>query len=571
MRRVLLTSAALAAFTFVSNAVAQHNPVVLDSSTPPATEISTSPAVVALQEAAPPESLLLVTAQVQPVQSAEDFAVAEQLRNLIENKLAQYVQHQQDRAGVEAFYRKRNFSPLWVASGAASPRVQQAAQYLSGVAADGLDPADYPTPRFADNSPERLAVNELTMTNSVVSFVRHASIGRVAFSRVSGAVHFDRQAPDPADTLATFADSPDLRATLDSFQPQHAQYKALKAELPAHRSQGHDAAGSSASIIANMERWRWMPHDFGDAYVMVNVPDYTLKVMHQGKMAWSTRIVVGKPGSYATPIFTETMKYITVNPTWNVPPSIIRNEYLPALAQDPNALARSGLRIGRNADGSIRIYQPPGEANALGRIRFNFPNRFLVYQHDTPNKHLFEHSARAYSHGCMRVQNPDQYAEALLSISQPEERYTATRIRSQYGLGERTITFKRPIPVYVTYQTAFVDESGKLQSRPDIYGLDKSVIAQLDDNRRVANVSVARNRSASSKPVRAQLPITRRSASANSTGFTGNTVNYVDQPYRGRSNMGNYVDQPYRGRWGGTFAENWRGHSFAPTHRFRTW
>ena len=120
MRKVLLTSAALAAFTFVGNAVAQHNPVVLDSSTPPATEISTSPAVVALQEAAPPESLLLITAQAQPVQSAEDFAVAEHLRNLIENKLAQYVQHQQDRAGVEAFYRKRNFSPLWVASGAAS-------------------------------------------------------------------------------------------------------------------------------------------------------------------------------------------------------------------------------------------------------------------------------------------------------------------------------------------------------------------------------------------------------------------------------------------------------------------
>jgi len=558
MRKVLLTSAALAALTLAGNAVAQNNPIVLDSSTPPTTEISTSPAVVALQEAAPPESLLLITAQAQPVQSAEDFAVAEQLRNLIENKLAQYVQHQQDRAGVEAFYRKRNFSPLWVASGAASPRVQQAAQYLSGVAADGLDPADYPTPRFADNSPERLAVNELTMTNSVVSFVRHASIGRVAFSRVSGAVHFDRQAPDPADTLATFADSPDLRATLDSFQPQHAQYKALKAALPAQRSQGHDAAGSSASIIANMERWRWMPHDFGDAYVMVNVPDYTLKVMHQGKMAWSTRIVVGKPGSYATPIFTETMKYITVNPTWNVPPSIIRNEYLPALAQDPSALARSGLRIGRNADGSIRIYQPPGEANALGRIRFNFPNRFLVYQHDTPNKHLFEHSTRAYSHGCMRVQNPDQYAEALLSISQPEERYTATRIRSQYGLGERTITFKRPIPVYVTYQTAFVDESGKLQSRPDIYGLDKSITAQLDDNRRVANVPVARNRSASSRTVRAQqLPSTRRSASANSTGFTGN--------------MSNYVDQPYRGRWGGTYAENWRGHSYAPTPRFRTW
>ena len=167
-----------------------------------------------------------------------------------------------------------------------------------------------------------------------------------------------------------------------------------------------------------------MPHDLGDAYVMVNVPDFTLKVVQNGKTVWQTKIVVGKVGNQATPLLTETMKYITVNPTWNVPPSIINNEYLPALARDPNALARVGLKIGRNADGSIRIFQPPGERNALGRIRFNFPNRFLVYQHDTPDKKLFNHTVRAYSHGCMRVENPDKYAEVLLGISQPEERYT---------------------------------------------------------------------------------------------------------------------------------------------------
>src|SRR6185503_20132689 len=109
-----------------------------------------------------------------------------------------------------------------------------------------------------------------------------------------------------------------------------------------------------------------------------------LEVVKDGKPIWTTRIVVGKPGGHATPLLTETMKYITVNPTWNVPPSIIRNEYLPALARDPGALARIGLRISHNNDGSIRIYQPPGDRNALGRIRFNFPNRFLVYQHDTP-------------------------------------------------------------------------------------------------------------------------------------------------------------------------------------------
>ena len=204
------------------------------------------------------------------------------------------------------------------------------------------------------------------------------------------------------------------------------------------------------------------------------------------------------------------MKYITVNPTWNVPPSIIRNEYLPALARDPNALARVGLQVGRNPDGSIRIFQPPGERNALGRIRFNFPNRFLVYQHDTPDKKLFAHDARAYSHGCMRVQNPDEYAEVLLGVSQPEEKYTAARIRSMYGTSERTINFKRPIPVYITYQTAFADDAGKPQTRADIYGLDRDLLNILRGDRRNSDTPIARNYNSGSKPVMSSAAGTAR-------------------------------------------------------------
>ena len=155
-------------------------------------------------------------------------------------------------------------------------------------------------------------------------------------------------------------------------------------------------------IIANMERWRWMPHELGNTYVMVNIPDFSLRVMRDGKLVWQTKIVVGKP-TQATPITSAEMKFITVNPTWNVPPSIIQNEYLPALAADPGALDRIGLKVSQNADGTIRIWQPPGDRNALGRIRFNFPNKFLVYQHDTPDKNLFAHEKRAYSHGCRQI------------------------------------------------------------------------------------------------------------------------------------------------------------------------
>jgi murein L,D-transpeptidase YcbB/YkuD len=241
-------------------------------------------------------------------------------------------------------------------------------------------------------------------------------------------------------------------------------------------------------VIVNMERWRWLPRQLGapslgDAYVILNIPDYTLKVMRNGAPIWTTKVVTGQPGVHATPLLTETMKFITVNPTWNVPPSIIYNEYLPALQQDPTVLQRMGLRLEYGRDGGIHISQPPGEANALGRIRFNFPNKFLVYQHDTPDKYLFAKEERAFSHGCMRVQNPDQYAATLLNITMPNERYTPERIRSMFGHSEIDIKFPTPIPVNITYQTAFVDEAGKLQIRKDIYNRDAAMLALLRNSR----------------------------------------------------------------------------------------
>jgi len=238
------------------------------------------------------------------------------------------------------------------------------------------------------------------------------------------------------------------------------------------------------TVIVNMERWRWLPRDLGaptigDAYVILNIPDYTLKVMQNGGQLWTTRVVAGQPGIHATPLLTETMKFITVNPTWNVPPSIIYNEYLPALQQDPSVLDRMGLKLEHNRDGSIHISQPPGERNALGRIRFNFPNKFLVYQHDTPDKNLFAREDRAFSHGCMRVQNPDQYASVLLNITEPNAHYTPEKIRSMYGSSEIDLKFPTPIPVNITYQTAFVDDDGNLQFRKDVYGRDANMLSLL--------------------------------------------------------------------------------------------
>jgi L,D-transpeptidase YcbB len=236
------------------------------------------------------------------------------------------------------------------------------------------------------------------------------------------------------------------------------------------------------TVISNMERWRWYPRDLGNAYVIVNLPDFSLHVTHNGAQVWSTRIVIGKT-EMPTPLLSETMKYITINPTWNVPPSIVQNEYLPALQQDPTVLERMGLKLVYNRDGSVHIYQPPGEANALGRIRFNFPNRFLVYQHDTPDKHMFAHDMRAYSHGCMRVQDPAKYAEILLNIARPNENWTADKIKRMFGTGEQDIQLPAQIWVLLTYQNAFVDDAGKLQIRRDIYNVDSRTLAAIKTER----------------------------------------------------------------------------------------
>jgi murein L,D-transpeptidase YcbB/YkuD len=246
-----------------------------------------------------------------------------------------------------------------------------------------------------------------------------------------------------------------------------------------------------------------MPRDLGKIHVVVNIPDYRLTLYKDDKVYWSTKIVVGKP-NLPTPLISAEMKFITVNPTWNVPPSIIEKEYLPALQEDPMALERIGLKLEQAPDGTIRVWQPPGAANALGRIRFNFPNKFLVYQHDTPDKYLFAKDKRAYSHGCMRVENPLLYGEKLLSLVLPQEHYTQARLEKMFGGSEININFpaNKYIPVHLTYQTAFVDESGKLQLREDVYGRDARMTAILKGERKVADIPVERPKENSSKPVR---------------------------------------------------------------------
>ncbi len=227
-------------------------------------------------------------------------------------------------------------------------------------------------------------------------------------------------------------------------------------------------------LVAQMERWRWLPADLGKRHIIVNVPEYRVRVMQDGAEIYAARVIVGKPET-ATPIFSHVMDHVVVNPSWFIPPSILKNEILPKLATDPDYAARRGYVVsgsGRN----ISVRQPPGERNALGHIKFMFPNEHSVYLHDTPGRHLFSADKRAFSHGCVRVDQPMKLGELLLG---KDEGWTEARLRSLVGRGERTIRFTNPLPVHITYMTHVVAPDGNLTVYSDIYGFHRQVRAAL--------------------------------------------------------------------------------------------
>jgi murein L,D-transpeptidase YcbB/YkuD len=241
----------------------------------------------------------------------------------------------------------------------------------------------------------------------------------------------------------------------------------------------------AADIIANMERWRWLPQDLGARHIVVNLPEYTLRVFDGDRIVHQTRVIVGKPDT-PTPLFSNAMQHVIVNPYWNIPPSILKNEILPKLAEDPDYAAKRGYEvISRN--GRIAVRQPPGERNALGFIKFMFPNQHSVYLHDTPTRNLFSADRRAFSHGCVRVDQPFRLAEVVLG----DAGYDEERIRRMIGKGERMIRLSQPLPIHLTYFTLFVDEHGRLQRRDDIYGYDgriRTALGLTTDGRRYAGL-----------------------------------------------------------------------------------
>ena len=243
-------------------------------------------------------------------------------------------------------------------------------------------------------------------------------------------------------------------------------------------------------LILNLERLRRQASTFDDRHIVVNIPNYRMHVMEKGESVLTMRVVVGKP-SWQTPTFQATMTHLVVNPYWVVPDGIKRREIVPRLKKDPSYLQRQNLEVLQGSGRGMKIINPneidwstvstrnfpyrvrqrPGSRNALGRVKFKFPNRYHVYMHDTPARALFAKPKRAFSHGCVRLERPTDLAAYLL---QDNPAWPVERIeRAMQGGRSRHVNLKEPIDVHLIYQTAWVDEEGRAQFRPDIYGLDK--------------------------------------------------------------------------------------------------
>lgn len=244
-------------------------------------------------------------------------------------------------------------------------------------------------------------------------------------------------------------------------------------------------------LLVNIEKWRWLPRDRGDYRVEVNIPEYRLWVRRNGEAVHETKVVVGS-AEHQTPIFCDQIRHVVVNPYWNVPTSIVRRSIAPQALRNPDFITRGGYELFYNgqavapsnidwaslAPGSFpfAVRQKPSLTNSLGQVKFLFPNKHDVYLHDTPEKNLFGRDTRAYSSGCVRVENPFDFAAVMLA---DEPNINRDRLEASFGPRERWFNMEVKVPIYLTYFTLRLDGDGGLRSFADVYGHDKTIAAAL--------------------------------------------------------------------------------------------
>ena len=396
----------------------------------------------------------------------------------------------------QAFYESRGYMPAWIDGDETTTHWKDLVEQLKYAEAHGLDPASYDVAQFEQAREQsqtklhgtKFAVEAVPEMDAKMTFayLRHAA-DLLGWTRSARDVYrhwlTDPKKEDLSARLTAALENKQVRQSLEELAPTHPQYKGLQAALAAETV---TPTGKADVLKMNMERWRWASRDLGDRYVLINVPAYVMQVYESDRPALSMRVIVGQP-DWPTPLFSDEMTNVVFSPYWNIPETILQDETLPAVARDPDFLLRNNIEVvgtsGRPVDPysidwsadmaaqGVRFRQRPGANNALGLVKFMFPNRFNVYLHDTPGDKLFFKEKRAFSHGCIRVEQPLELAQYVLR-DQPE--WTTARIQqAMHARQERAVQLKTPIPVHIGYWTAWVEADGKTVTyTDDPYGID---------------------------------------------------------------------------------------------------
>jgi murein L,D-transpeptidase YcbB/YkuD len=355
-------------------------------------------------------------------------------------------------AGVQA--------PVWTRAAA-----MDLLAYITKANEEGLDPVDYSPDRLnaAIASGDQAELSR-TATDTFLRISSDLALGHVrGDSRMDWHVH-DQEDLNSTDQLALMqraVANGTVHDSLNSLLPTHPQYAELKALL-------HTAKDKALldKVRTNLDRWRWLPRDLGARYVIVNVPAYTVALVEDGRVVARHRAVVGAPKT-ATPQLAATATGVILNPWWEVPASIT-----------PEVRGKKGYVSVKTPEGGVRYRQPPGPGNALGRMKVVMPNNYAIYLHDTPSKSYFKRDARALSHGCIRTENPLDFAALLLANPQWDRAAIDKAIA-----GKKTVKADATIatPVYITYFTAAAKANAEgIISYPDIYGRDTKVVTALN-------------------------------------------------------------------------------------------
>jgi L,D-transpeptidase YcbB len=265
----------------------------------------------------------------------------------------------------------------------------------------------------------------------------------------------------------------DLKRAVQRFQERHAIAPDGAVGGSTLRELNHTLAERIAELQLNLDRWRWLPNDLGDRYVLVNIAGFELEVVDRGQVIETMNVVVGQQ-SMETPIFADSIRFVVVNPYWNVPDGIMERTIRPAMERDRNYLANHDMEIFEG-----RVRQRPGPKNSLGRYKFIFPNEHDVYLHDTPDDHLFSRTERAFSSGCVRIERPRDFAKMLLRLQSSQDPESVDAIRATGR--EQWLKLDRPLPVFLLYFTAWAQDDGSVRFHHDVYGRSEAMDGQAEE------------------------------------------------------------------------------------------